>query len=129
MLVLCAPRKIWQGENISVTYTKFPPKEDFEAGGYMVVAYDILSVDKYSKIVYRFEMYMSNKQMGALELCDRNVVRAFIESQHECEYFLLAGDSRNEPKGFYSRQVHKMYEEIPGYLELKNDVIDVLESE
>jgi len=67
--------------------------------------------------------------MGALELCDRNVVRAFIESQHESKYFLLAGDSRKEPKGFYSRQVHKMYEEIPEYSELKNDVVEVLESE
>jgi hypothetical protein len=125
----CAMKTAWAGQHIMLTYTKYPPKEDFKAASYVVVAYDVRSIDKFSDVVYRFEMYINEKKMGALELCDRNVVIGFLEPGFEYEYFLLAGDSRTPSKDFYLRQLHKKYEGIPEYSILKNDVIEVLESE
>lgn len=125
----CAQKTLWHGQYIDIKYTGYPPKEDFKVSNYIVVAYNILSVDKNSHVVYRFEIMINGKKEGAVELCDRSVAEGLFVPDEKFKYFLIAGDSRDierSTQSFLLRKVHKMYETIPDYEILKQDVVEIL---
>jgi hypothetical protein len=128
-------KKLWQGKYASVSYTSIMPKEDFRAGGYVVVAYDLIERDRHSPVLCRFAVMQRGEKVGALEVCDRSSeATSFSEFQAgpEYKYFLLAGDT--ESSSTYSsrlppllmRKIHRMYKDIPDYDIVKVDVMDVL---
>lgn len=88
-------------------------------------------VNKYSGVIYRFDVMARNEKIGALEFCDRSSEDArFSMLQPEPEYsYVLASEAESTHAlglGITTRQIHRMYKEIPNYEEVKSDVIDVL---
>jgi hypothetical protein len=132
VLVCCAQRKVWQGQYGTVAYTTTMPKEDFKVKNYIVVAYNIRETDKYSAVAYRFDVMERGEKIGALEVCDRSSEAAGLSMSQvdsEYKYFLMAGETADAHAlglGIATRQIHRMYKEIPDYEKVKTDVINVL---
>jgi len=132
VLLCCVQKRQWQGKYITVAYTSIMPKEDFRVGGYVVVAYNLIEVDRYSHVLYRFDVMQMGDKVGALEVCDRSSEDArfsALQASSEYKYFLLAGETESAHAlglGIATRQIHRMYKDIPNYDEVKSDVIDVL---
>ena len=131
----CVSKKQWQGRYITVSYTSIAPKEDFKASGYIVVAYDIVSQDKHSHVLYRFDIMLDNEKMGTLEICDSSIDMYGFATAEGYEYYLIAGDiesSEGRPSSlsisWVTHKVHQMYKSKPDYDIAKNDVINVLMS-
>lgn len=132
VLLCCVQTRVWQGKYTTVSYTTTIPKEDFKAHGYVVVAYNISEVDKYSAVVYRFDVIERGEKIGALEVCDRSSEDprfSMFQASAEYNYFLLAGETESFHalgKGIATRQIHRKYKDMPDYEIVKSDVIAVL---
>ena len=131
----CMSKKQWQGNYVTIAYTSIVPKEDFKTSGYVVVAYDIVSQDKHSRVLYRFDIMLNNEKMGTLELCDSSIDTYGYTTAEGYGYYLIAGDiesSEGNPSSlslaWVTHKVHQMYKEQPAYDMVKNDVINVLMS-
>ena len=132
VLLCCVQKKLWQGKYTTVSYTSIMPKEDFKVRTYVVVAYDIREVDKYSAVIYRFDVMERNKKIGVLELCDRSSEDArfsMVLPDPEYKYLLLAGEIESaftSRLGVAVRGVYRKYKDMPDYDVVKIDVTDVL---
>jgi len=130
----CVAKKQWQGKYTTVSYTKIEPKEDFKVWEYVVIAYDVGTVDKHSGVIYRFAIMLNDEKFGALEVCDTAQDMIGYMGAEGYEYVLLAGDVESafdygHGQPFVVRQIHRKYKTIPSYEIVKNDVIDVLSGE
>lgn len=132
VVLCCMQKKLWQGKYTTVSYTSIMPKEDFRVRTYVVVAYDVREVDKYSGVVYRFDVMERNEKIGVLEVCDRSSEDArfsMMLPDPEYKYLLLTGEIESASTlrwGVAVRGVHRKYKDIPDYDVVKIDVMDVL---
>ena len=130
----CVAKKQWQGKYTTVSYTKIEPKEDFKVSSYVVIAYDVGTVDKHSGVIYRFAIMLNDEKFGALEVCDTSQDMIGYMGAEGYEYVLLAGDVESahdyaHGQPFVARQIHRKYKTAPDYEIVKNDVINVLSGE
>ena len=114
----CAAKKQWQGKYTTVSYTRIEPKEDFKVWEYIVIAYDVAAVDKYSGVLYRFEIMYNNDKLGALEVCDASQDIFGYIAADGYKYVLVAGDAESERAYAHSlhytgRLVHRKYKMLP----------------
>lgn len=131
VLLCCVQMKLWQGKYVTVSYTSIAPKEDFRVKNYIVVAYNIREVDRYSNVIHRFDVMARNEKIGSLELCDRSSEDArfsMLQPDPEYKYVLASGAESTHALGWgiTTRLIHRVYKDIPNYEEVKSDVIDVL---
>jgi len=145
LILSCIAKKtLWKGQYVTL-YVANPPREDFKAGHYIVVAYSPVESDKKSEVLYRFEAMQYDAVVRALECMDTEKYPGLLfglEPKGKDSvgvsrlggYWLVEAPRKQREK--YSRArlvrantVHQAYGGKPDYEQVKADVIILLENE
>lgn len=133
--VLCAQKRVWQGQYITLQTNEFP-KEDFKVGNYIVVAYTPQEYNKKSKVIYQFDI-MENQNRTRLIVFQECFLLITerpepnkMDKDKDYDYALIeinpADFGKLKHLSVVSGTTHKLYEKMHSYEEIKEEVIDVI---